>query len=155
MKIDNLNVVLVIVYEISNYKNLKVKNMKKLFVSIVAIALVSIVYIGIAEKNDLLDIKKWGTKEYYVQITEDGKEEMSEADDGTTVKLYWYTLKAYNKKGDEITVKFFANKNLKLNAFLRVDVGGKYKDKTYGIDSYEEVKSDDIPKKAREQIDKK
>lgn len=47
-------------------------------------------------------------------------------------------------------------KKLRVNAYLRVEVGGKYKDEAYyGIDRYEEVKPEDIPKKAKEKLDKK
>ncbi|MBK5515606.1 hypothetical protein JFT70_13300 [Bacillus sp. TH11] len=45
---------------------------------------------------------------------------------------------------------------MRVNAYLRVEVGGKYKDEAYyGIDRYEEVKPEDIPKKAKEKLDKK
>ncbi|PGZ97766.1 hypothetical protein COE51_12910 [Bacillus pseudomycoides] len=112
----------------------------------------SMVVLAVAEKNDSLNIKKWGTKEYYVQITENGKEEPWQGDDGEKHTSYWYTLKAYDEKGKEVTVKFFANKNLKLHAFLRVYVNGEYPDKTHKIQSYEEVTKNELPVKAKEML---
>lgn len=112
----------------------------------------SMVVLAAAEKNDAIDIKKWIAKEYYVQITEDGKEEPVEDNDGKKQPVYWYTMKAYDKKGNEETVKFFATKNLKLGAFLRVYVGGQYPDKTNGIESYEEIKTKELPVKAKEKL---
>lgn len=112
----------------------------------------SVVVFAVAEKNNVLDIKKWGTKEYYVQITENGKEESTKGEDGEMYTLYWYTLKAYDDKGKEVTVKFFANKNLKLHAFLRVYVEGEYDDKTKSIQTYEEVTMNELPVKAKEKL---
>lgn len=112
----------------------------------------SMVVLAAAEKNDAIDIKKWIAKEYYVQITENGKEESVEDNDGKKQPVYWYTIKAYNKKGNEETVKFFAKKNLKLGAFLRVHVSGEYPDKTNGIERYKEITTKEIPVKAKEKL---
>ncbi|MGG2095010.1 YxeA family protein [Bacillus sp. S13(2024)] len=130
--------------------------MKKYVISVITCVLLfllsSAVVLAVAEKNDALNIKKWGTKEYYVQITENGKEESWQSDDGETHTSYWYTLKAYDEKGKEVNVKFFANKNLKLHAFLRVYVNGEYPDKTHGIQSYEEITKNELPMKAKEKL---
>lgn len=112
----------------------------------------SMVVLAVAEKNDSIDIKKWIAKEYYVQITENGKEESVQNNDGENQPVYWYTMKAYDKKGNEETVKFFATKNLRLGAFLRVDVGGEYPDKTNGIESYKEITTKEILVKAKEKL---
>lgn len=112
----------------------------------------SMVVLAVAEKNDAIDIKKWVAKEYYVQITENGKEESVQDNDGEKQPVYWYTMKAYDKKGNEETVKFFATKNLKLQAFLRVYVNGEYPDKTHGIQRYEEITTKQIPVKAKEKL---
>lgn len=112
----------------------------------------SMVVLAVAEKNDAIDIKKWIAKEYYVQIKENGKEESVPDDDGEKQTLYWYTMKAYDKKGNEETVKFFATKNLKLGAFLRVHVSGEYPDKTNGIERYKEITTKEIPVKAKEKL---
>ncbi|SFD33389.1 conserved hypothetical protein TIGR01655 [Bacillus sp. 491mf] len=112
----------------------------------------SMVVLAAAEKNDAIDIKKWIAKEYYVQITENRKEEPVEDHDEKKQPIYWYTMKSYDKKGNEETVKFFATKNLKVGAVLRVYVSGKYPDKTNGIESYEEIKANEVPGKAKEKL---
>ncbi|PEZ08994.1 hypothetical protein CN326_04800 [Bacillus sp. AFS018417] len=133
-----------------------VNDLKKYVVGVMTCVLLfllsSVAVLAVAEKNDVLNIKKWGTKEYYVQITENGKEEPWQGDDGKKHISYWYTMKAYDEKGKEVTVKFFANKNLKLHAFLRVYVNGEYPDKTHGIQSYEEVTMNELPMKAKEKL---
>ncbi|PEA55654.1 hypothetical protein CON64_05800 [Bacillus pseudomycoides] len=112
----------------------------------------SMVVLAVAEKNDAIDIKHWIAKEYYVQITENGKEESVPDKDGEKQTLYWYTMKAYDKKGNEETVKFFATKNLRIGAFLRVHVSGEYPDKTNGIERYKEITTKEIPVKAKEKL---
>ncbi|MGG0240859.1 YxeA family protein [Bacillus rhizoplanae] len=130
--------------------------MKKYVVGVMACVLLfllsSVAVFAVAEKNNVLDIKKWGTKEYYVQITENGKEESVRSDDGEKHTWYWYTMKAYDDKGKEVTVKFSANKNLKLHAFLRVYVEGEYDDQTKSIQTYEEVTMNELPVKAKEKL---
>ncbi|MDF2082030.1 YxeA family protein, partial [Bacillus pseudomycoides] len=80
----------------------------------------------------------------------------AESDDGSKDKYNWYKLKAYNAYGDEKTVYFHGKKKLRVSAYLRVEIGGKYNGESYyGIDRYEEVKPEDMPKKAKEELDKK
>ncbi|MDA2595669.1 hypothetical protein PDQ40_08395 [Bacillus cereus group sp. Bc061] len=68
-----------------------------------------------------MGIKSWMTIEYFVQIDGDGEEK---------------------------TVYFHGKKKLKVNAYFRVEIGEKYSgDSYYGIDRYEEVKPEDMPKK--------
>ncbi|KYG37489.1 YxeA family protein [Bacillus gaemokensis] len=129
--------------------------MKKL-IGIVVIFFVGIIAWGIADKEDSFGIKSWMTSEYYVQINGDGKEATAVADDGTKDKFNWYTLKAYNAYGDEKTIYFHGMKKLRVNAYLRVEIGGKYNGESYyGIHRYEEVRPEDMPKKAKEKLDKK
>jgi uncharacterized protein (TIGR01655 family) len=82
----------------------------------------------------------------YVKITENAKEE-----DG----WYVYNLKAYDKKGNEAPVKFGANKNLRLNAYLCVDVWKPLKNTANEINKYKEVTAEQLPEKVKEKLNVK
>ena len=83
----------------------------------------------------------------YVKITENGKEDIV----GTST-VYDYTLKAYNKKGNEVPVKFIGRKNLKLNAYLCVYVRKPLKNNANEINKYKEVTAEQLPEKAKEKL---
>lgn len=86
----------------------------------------------------------------YVKITENGK-----ADTVGTTTVYDYTLKAYDKKGKEVPVKFMGRKNLKLNAYICVDVIKPLKNTANEINKYKEVMAGQLPEKAKEKLDVK
>ncbi|MBT2577506.1 YxeA family protein [Bacillus sp. ISL-8] len=81
-------------------------------------------------------IKKWGTGSYYVQITTDGQLQDN--------NRYEYRLKGFDEEGTEKEMLFDAERKLKKDAFLKV-----YYDKDKGVKTWEEVKKDDIPEKAK------
>ncbi|PGM68735.1 YxeA family protein [Bacillus cereus] len=81
-------------------------------------------------------IKKWGTDSYYVQITTDGQLQDNHR--------YEYRLQGFNEKGTEKEMVFDAERKLKKDAFLKV-----YYDKDKGVKTWEEVKKDNIPEKAK------
>lgn len=128
---------------------------RKLKISIIAftVILLSIVALGIAEKNDFLGMKKWGTSEYYVEIKENGEEYITKTSEGDKAILYYYRTTAYNKNGNEIKVEFHSSKNLRLNAYLLVLAYSENKEDYNQILSYEEVPADKVPVKAKEQLD--
>ncbi|MED2777022.1 YxeA family protein [Bacillus thuringiensis] len=94
-------------------------------------------------------IKRAGTEEYYVQINTNGKEVIHEGNGGEKFKRFEYELKGLNENGEEKELKFDAEKNLRKEAFLRV-----FYSKEKGVKTWEEVKKEEIPKKARERLEK-
>jgi uncharacterized protein (TIGR01655 family) len=71
----------------------------------------------------------------YVEIDEDGtKNELGD---------YVYEIQGVDEQGQERTVEFKANKNLRKGAFLRL------KTKKAFVDSWEEVQLEDIPAEIR------
>ncbi|MBD8496911.1 YxeA family protein [Paenibacillus sp. CAU 1523] len=97
------------------------------------------------------NIKTLGADEYYVQIKGEGKMEQG---------YRYYTLNGYNSDGDEKEITFMSmkaenNGKLREDAYLRILA--KPKDKKAKqmneVISYEEVKVDDIPTKAKEKLD--
>lgn len=71
---------------------------------------------------------------YYTQI-----EKLSSTDD----MKYKYTLECYNEKGKKKELKFKTSRELKEEAFLKLEV------KTLGVHSWEEVQYDELPKKVQ------
>jgi len=86
----------------------------------------------------------------YVKITENGKE-----DTVGSSTVYDYTLKAYDKKGNEVPVKFIGRKNLKLNAYLCIDVRKPLKNTANEIKKYKEVTAEQLPEKVKEKLNVK
>ena len=95
-----------------------------------------------------VDFNQLGAQTYYVQITDDGKVEKTTIDTGEVFETYWYNdYTIFDEKGQSQVVKFSAQKYLRQGAYLKV----YYKDNK-GITSYEEVKEEDVPAKAKEQM---
>ena len=61
---------------------------------------------------------------------------------------YEYTLDAYNEKGNSKEVTFKTSRELKDNAYLKLDVM-----LTRGVKSWEEVQFDELPDKVQEQYE--
>jgi len=61
---------------------------------------------------------------------------------------YEYTLDAYNEKGNSKEVTFKTSRELKDDAYLKLDVM-----LTRGVKSWEEVQYDELPDKVQEQYD--
>ncbi|MGG4398363.1 YxeA family protein [Paenibacillus thiaminolyticus] len=130
--------------------------MKKFTIIIVSIVVMaSIVVAGFLIFGvDAAKMKaEWGTTKMYVHITENGKEETIGADSKDPFSRYYYTLTAYDEHGNEATVSFSADKNLRLDSFLLVYVkDGEDGNGVRDIGRYDEVTKEDIPAKAREQL---
>ncbi|MCU4786764.1 YxeA family protein [Bacillus cereus] len=89
-----------------------------------------------------------GTEKYYVQITVDGKEEVVKSSDDIIMgKNYKYKIVAFDKEGKEKELEFFAQKNLRKDAFLLL-----YYSEDKSMNSWEEVKKDDLPAKVKEKL---
>ena len=129
------------------------KNLKILGI-ILTTVLIGIIILGVAEKNNFLGMKKWRTKEYYVQIKDNGEEYITKNTEGEKSVLYFYKTDAYNKDGKQIKVEFHSSKNLKLDAYLLVLAYSQEKNDYNQILSYEELPANKVPSKAKEQLDK-
>lgn len=136
------------------------KKENKIFKNLICIIVIGIlllsVYLGVKINKDpsFLDNVRTSirTDEYFVKIEQDGVMEKNNDNDPW---IYKYDTTAYNKKGQPIKVSFYANKNLKKGAYICVHVGGTGDKKDiYGIDSFEEVNSNNLPKLAKDKLDK-
>lgn len=116
---------------------------KKAIIVSVIIALVLGFLIFIRNVN----INRLGAEQYYTQINVDGKKMEVRSDSGEKFISYEYTLQGINKDGEEQTLTFTASKELRKEAFL-----GVYVKKGKEVSSYQEVKLDEIPDKAKEKL---
>lgn len=91
-----------------------------------------------------IDFNRMNADNYYLQITEDGVQHETKLDDGSVMTYYSYKLDAKNADGEMIPLEFTAQKNLRKDAYLKMYV--KNGDE---VSSYDEVKFEDIPKKAQ------
>ncbi|WP_242662438.1 YxeA family protein [Bacillus albus] len=87
----------------------------------------------------------------YVKITENSKSGIVNPSTG----FFDYNLMAYDKKGNEIPVKFWAQKKLKVNAYLAVDVFKPLNKDSNDINSYKEVTGEQLPEKVKEKLNVK
>lgn len=78
---------------------------------------------------------------YYTRIDNTKVEQLSSGD-----MRYEYTLDAYNEKGNSKEVTFKTSRELKDDAYLKLDVM-----LTRGVKSWEEVQYDELPDKVQEQ----
>jgi len=76
---------------------------------------------------------------YYTQIDNTKIEKISNLDD----MKYEYTLKCYSKNGKKKDLKFKTSRELKEDAFLKLEV------KTFGVYSWEEVQYNELPEKVQ------
>lgn len=77
---------------------------------------------------------------YWVQIDNANVSQLS-------VTEYEYELQAYNSHGESKEIKFKANKELRENAYLRLEVIS-----TRGVYYWEEVSYDELPEDVRKNI---
>lgn len=118
--------------------------MKKGYFGIGALLVLFVVALLVLMNVDFNRINK---DHYYLQITKDGEVEEYKLDSGEIGKTYWYELPSYNEDGNEQTLKFSAQKNLRKGAYLKLYVQDGKK-----VTSYNEVQFDEIPKKAQEKL---
>lgn len=118
--------------------------MKKAFLGIGALLMLFIAGLIILMTVDFNRLNK---DAYYVQITVDGEAEEYKADNGEIFTTYWYESPAYNDKGEEKTLKFSAQKNLRQDAYLQL-----YVKKEAEVTSYDEVQFNELPVKVQEQL---
>ncbi len=95
-----------------------------------------------------MNTNRLGADSFYTQIIGDGEPIESKASNGEIYTNYQYSLLGYDEEGNEITLDFNAAKQLRQGAFLQVFI----KDDKGGVTSYQEVKKDEIPEQALEQL---
>lgn len=95
------------------------------------------------------NVNRMGKDQYYVQITMDGKEKITKADNEKYI-YYEYNLPGFDEDGNEKEMEFNADKNLRKEAFLRI----YYSDKK-GVTSWQEVQRDELPEKVKAKLDVK
>lgn len=88
-----------------------------------------------------VNINRFGTDQYYVQIQDGTK--VDKTDNVEKYIYYEYTLEGFNKEGNGKTLTFRANKELRKEAYLRLYVKEK------GVSSYQEVQANEIPEPAK------
>ena len=76
---------------------------------------------------------------YYTQIDNTKIEKVSSSDN----MKYEYTLDCYNENGKKRELKFKTSRELKEDAFLKLEV------KTFGVHSWEEVQYNELPEKVQ------
>ena len=81
---------------------------------------------------------------YYTKIDNTKVEQLNSGD-----MRFEYTLDAYNEKGNSKEITFKTSRELKEDAYLKLDVM-----LTRGVKSWEEVQYDELPDKVQEQYDK-
>ena len=82
---------------------------------------------------------------YYTKIDNTKVEQLSSRD-----MRYKYTLDAYNKNGNSKEVTFKTSKELKNDAYLKLDIM-----MTRGVRSWEEVEYNELPDKVKDQYKNK
>ncbi|MGE6258160.1 YxeA family protein [Heyndrickxia sporothermodurans] len=117
--------------------------MKKLMIPGVILILI----VGFILFIQNVNINRLGADNYYVQIKGPGEKSEDKASNGEIYTSYKYTLSGYDKKGNEKKLTFTANKQLRKDAYLNLF----YKEDK-GVTSYQEVKFNEIPDKAKEEM---
>lgn len=114
---------------------------------IIAVAIVLIVLVGFVVFIQNVNVNRLGAQQYYVQINQDGKRMEDKSDSGEKYVSYEYTLKGFDSKGEEKSLTFTANKELRKDAYLRVYVKGN------DVSSYQEVQVSELPEQAKQKLD--
>lgn len=110
--------------------------------SIIAIGIVFVILVGGVIFLQNVNLNRVGTDEYYTQINGGGtKLEDKDSEGGIHIR-YEYELPAYDEDGNQKTLTFTADKQLRENAYLLLFVkDGK------GVTSYQEVTVEELPEK--------
>ncbi|WP_429841860.1 YxeA family protein [Brevibacillus sp. FIR094] len=115
--------------------------------TIIVLSVILALIIGAVFLLQNVNFNRLGAEEYYVQINKEGQKNGVTLDSGEKFTTYDYTLLGYNENGEEKTLTFMAMKELRKDAYLRVFVKEEK-----GVTSYQEVKLDELPDKAKEKL---
>jgi len=121
--------------------------MKKVF-GIIG-ALILLVVVGMVLLTTI-DINRIGKNNVYIEVIEPTEVEEEKINSGEIVKNYWYEQKAFDTKGNEVAIEFFALKELRKGAYLKLYLG-----KNNEVSSYDEVEWGDIPSDPQEKLEEK
>ncbi|GAA0104706.1 hypothetical protein UT300013_13290 [Paraclostridium sordellii] len=92
------------------------------------------------------------TDEYFTKIEKAGVVDKNREKEDITWK-YKYDIQDYNKDEKSIKVSFYAEKNLRKGAYLKLNVqGGKDKKGVYSISSYEKVNETSLPSVVKKKL---
>lgn len=104
-------------------------------------------------------LKEINTDKYYLKVPDKcTKKEDIYIEDNKTKKdiLYSYNnVAAYDEDGKKVEVKFFANKKLRTNAYLRVSIKDPKDNEENEIIAYNEVKEDQLSSIVKEKLSSK
>ncbi|MEK4712394.1 YxeA family protein [Sporosarcina sp. FSL K6-1540] len=117
--------------------------MKKVFAAIAII----VVIIGFLIALRSVGFNRLGAESYYVQITESSTKLEDQSPSGELYVRYEYTLPAFDKKGNEKEFTFTGDHELRKDAYLELFIK-----KGKGVTSYQEVKKEEIPAKAKDML---
>ncbi|GIN56709.1 hypothetical protein J8TS2_10280 [Lederbergia ruris] len=116
--------------------------------SMIAIGIVLVILVGGVIFLQNVNLNRVGADEYFTQINGEGTKTEDKMSDGGIHIRYEYELPAYDKDGNQKTLTFSADKQLRENAYLLLFVkNGK------DVTSYQEVKDEELPKKVAEVLE--
>lgn len=95
-----------------------------------------------------VDFNRLGKENVYVQVGDPTDIDEDKIDSGQIIKTYWYELPAYYEDGNVLNVEFFAQKELRQGAYLKL-----YIKKGSEVTSYDEVSWEEIPEAAQEELE--
>ncbi|MDR2976009.1 MAG: YxeA family protein [Streptococcaceae bacterium] len=91
----------------------------------------------------------YGGTSYYAQIKSDGKKYEDKSDSGEIYTRYEYNQAAFKNSGDEKSVTFTADHNLRKEAYLKLTYN-----ESKGVTNWEEVQKSEISKSALDGINR-
>ncbi|WP_282936084.1 YxeA family protein [Paenibacillus sp. RC67] len=118
--------------------------MKKIIISIIVIAALAVGGLFLLQN---VNLNRLGTDVYYTQIQGQGKKLEDKIDSGEILVRYEYELPAFDKNGQQKTLKFSAPKLLREKAYLSLFVKEEK-----NVTSYQEVTKAELPAKASQYL---
>ncbi|GIO22112.1 YxeA family protein [Oceanobacillus sp. J11TS1] len=94
-----------------------------------------------------VDFNRAGKDHVYVQVGEPENIEEDKLDTGEIITTYWYEQPAYTEDGEEIQVKFSAQKQLRQGAYLKLYVKNENE-----VTSFDEVSEEELSAAVKEAL---
>lgn len=108
---------------------------------------IAAVFLGLLLFVQNVNFNRLGADVYYTQIQGQGKEMKDSIGMGETWVRYEYELPAVDTSGEQTTLSFTADKQLREQAYVRL-----YVKKGKGVTSYQEVRQEELPEKVKDQL---
>lgn len=118
--------------------------MKKIIALVIGVV---ILFVAAVVVLMTVDFNRAGKDNVYVQVGELASTDEDKLDTGEVMSTYWYEQPAYTEAGEEIQVKFSAQKELRQGAYLML-----YVNKDNEVSSYDEVKEEELPAAVKEAL---